>query len=313
MSDTQNNRYYELIGAAFGLGSDNRGTARAPSVLRAAGVYERLKRLGVSIDTGSDIALPSDFPLEPDGGESKLRNLPGMQEFARLMIPALRGIYSRGATPVVLGGDHALSIATISVAAEVLKQRYGPTAELGVLWVDAHGDINTAETTPSGNIHGMPGAILMGRGESSLVDLCGFAPKVKVENHVLMGVRDLDQGEKDYIRSSGLTAFTMKDIDMWGIGEIARRAFAQVTRNTQGFVISFDVDVCDPHLAPAVGTPVRGGFTFREAHLVMEMAAEHPSLMSVELVEFNPVLDNQSLTCELAMSLLESALGKTIL
>lgn len=306
-------RQYELIGAAFGLGSDNRGTVRAPSVLRSAGVFERLENLGVRIERGSDISLPPDFSLEPDSGDSKLRNLPGMREFASLMIPALRDIYARGVTPVVLGGDHALSIATISVAAEVLKQRHGPDAELGVLWVDAHGDINTPETTPSGNIHGMPGAVLLGRGEPSLVNLCGFAPKVRVENHVLMGVRDLDPGEKEYIRTTGLTAFTMKDIDMWGIGEIARRAFAQVTRNTKGFVISFDVDVCDPNLAPAVGTPVRGGFTFREAHLVMEMAAEIPSLMSVELVEFNPLLDNQSLTCELAISLLESALGKSIL
>ncbi|MFM1847760.1 MAG: arginase [Pseudomonadota bacterium] len=309
----KNVRHFELIGASFGLGSDNRGTIGAPKVLRSAGVHKRLQRLGVSIDPGTDIALPPDFPLEPAGVDSNLRNLPGMQEFARLMIPAMQGIYARGATPVVLGGDHALSIATISVAAEVLKQRHGADAELGVLWVDAHGDINTPETTPSGNIHGMPGAVLLGQGESSLVNLCGFSPKVKVENHVLMGVRDLDQGERDFIRSSGLTAFTMKDIDMWGIGEIARRAFAQVTRNTKGFVVSFDVDVCDPNLAPAVGTPVRGGFTFREAHLVMEMAAEHPGLMSVELVEFNPVLDNQSLTCELAISLLESALGKSIL
>jgi len=309
----KNLRSYELIGAAFGLGSDNRGTSRAPSVLRAAGVFERLRKLGVAVEPGVDIALPPDFPLDLHGGDPKLRNLPGMQEFARLMMPELRAIYSRGAMPVVMGGDHALSMVTISVAAEVLKQRHGPDAELGVLWVDAHGDINTADTTPSGNLHGMPGAVLMGRGDPSLVSLGGFAPKVKTENFVLMGVRDLDQGEKDYIRSSGLTAFTMKDVDMWGIGEIARRAFNQVTRNTKGFVVSFDVDVCDPHLAPAVGTPVRGGFTFREAHLVMEMAAELPSLMSVELVEFNPVLDNQSLTCELALSLLESALGKSIL
>jgi arginase len=202
---------------------------------------------------------------------------------------------------------------TISVAAEVLKERHGPDAELGVLWVDAHGDVNTAQTTPSGNLHGMPGAVLLGHGEPSLVNLCGFAPKVKPRNHVLMGVRDLDGGEKDFIRAHGLSAFTMKDIDLWGIGEIARRAFAQVTRHTQGFVVSFDVDVCDPNLAPAVGTPVRGGFTFREAHLVMELAAEYESLLSVEVVEFNPEFDDRSLTCELAISLLESALGKSIL
>ncbi|NDC37973.1 MAG: arginase [Proteobacteria bacterium] len=306
-------RSYELIGAAFGLGSDNKGTLGAPAALRAARVLERLRRLGVQVESGIDIALSPEFPLERDGGNPKLRNLPAMHEFARLMMPALRAVYGRGAMPVVLGGDHALSMVTISVAAEVLKQRHGPDAELGVLWVDAHGDVNTADTTPSGNLHGMPGAVLMGSGEPSLVNLSGFSPKVKPENFVLMGVRDLDPGEKEYIRSGGITAYTMKDIDMWGIGEIARRAFAQVSRATKGVVVSFDMDVCDPNLAPAVGTPVRGGFTFREAHLVMEMAAELPSLMSVELVEFNPALDNQSLTCELAISLLESALGKSIL
>ena len=306
-------RYYELLGAAFGLGSDNGGTTRAPAVLRTAGVLERLRRLGVRVEPGCDIALPQDFPLERDGGNPKLRNLPAMQEFARLMMPELRASYGRGAMPVILGGDHALSMVTISVAAEVLKQRHGPDAELGLLWVDAHGDLNTPDTTPSGNLHGMPASVLMGRGEPSLVNLAGFAPKVKPENFVLMGVRDLDQGEREHIHTNGLTAYTMKDIDMWGIGEIARRAFEKVSRNTQGVVVSFDMDVCDPNLAPAVGTPVRGGFTFREAHLVMEMTAELPNLMSVELVEFNPVLDNQSLTCELAISLLESALGKSIL
>lgn len=311
MENTQ--RSFELIGAAFGLGSDNGGTAGAPAALRAAGVLARLRKLGVVVEGGTDIVLPPNFSLEHDGGNPKLRNLPAMQEFAKLMMPALRAIYARGSMPVVLGGDHALSMVTISVAAEVLKQRHGPEAELGVLWVDAHGDLNTAETTPSGNLHGMPGAVLLGRGEQSLVNLAGFAPKVKTENFVLMGVRDLDLGEKQYIHANGLTAYTMKDIDMWGIGEIARRAFGQVTRNTKGFVVSFDMDVCDPNLAPAVGTPVRGGFTFREAHLVMEMAAELPSLMSMEIVEFNPVLDNQSLTCEVAISLLESALGKSIL
>jgi len=309
----KSSRSYELIGAAFGLGSDNRGTMGAPAAYRRAGVLERLQRLGAPVAAGSDIALPVGFPLDGPGSDPRLRNLAGMEEFARLMIPALRAIYARGVTPVVLGGDHALSMVTISVAAEVLKQRYGPEAELGVLWVDAHGDINTAQTTPSGNLHGMPGAVLLGHGEPSLVNLCGFAPKVKPENHVLMGVRDLDPGEKAFISAHGLSAFTMKDIDLWGIGEIARRAFAQVTRNTRGFVVSFDVDVCDPNLAPAVGTPVRGGFTFREAHLVMELAAEYESLVSVEVVEFNPEFDDRSLTCELAISLLESALGKSIL
>lgn len=306
-------RSYELIGAAFGLGSDNRGTMDAPGVYRRAGIVERLNRVGVSVAPGVDIALPPGFPLDGPGGNRQLRNLAGMEEFARLMIPALRGVYARGATPVVMGGDHALSMATLSVAAEVVKQRHGPTAELGVLWVDAHGDLNTAETTPSGNLHGMSGAVLLGHGDRRLVDLCGFAPKVRPENYVLMGVRDLDSGEKAFIHQHGIAAFTMKDIDMWGIGEIARRAFARVTERTKGFVVSFDVDVCDPHLAPAVGTPVRGGFTFREAHLVMEMAAEYSDLLSVEVVEFNPEFDDESLTCELAISLLESALGKSIL
>jgi arginase len=267
----------------------------------------------VRVEQGCDIALPQDFPLERDGGNPKLRNLPAMQEFARLMMPELRASYGRGAMPVILGGDHALSMVTISVAAEVLKQRHGPDAELGLLWVDAHGDLNTPDTTPSGNLHGMPASVLMGRGEPSLVNLAGFAPKVKPENFVLMGVRDLDQGEREYINTNGVTAYTMKDIDMWGLGEIARRAFEKVSRNTKGVVVSFDMDVCDPNLAPAVGTPVRGGATLREAHLAMEIVHDSGAMVAMDLVEINPILDRQNQTAELCAELIASAFGRRIL
>lgn len=303
---------YEVLGAAFGLASYDRRTVKAPAALRKAGLIERLERLepiGVKIFDSGDLPEPPERP----GRDPKLRHLDEVLSFAGEVITKLRAIYAAGRRPILLGGDHSISMASISVAAEQLRATFGPKAELGLLWVDAHADINTPETTPTGNIHGMPIAHLLGRGQPDLVNLCGFAPKLYPHNVVYIGLRDVDPGEREAIRELGITAYSMKDVDLLGIGEVCRRAYEQLSRATR-FVVSFDLDVCDPWIAPGVGTPVRGGLSFRESHLIMELAAEQQDrLMALEVVEYNPELDINSLTGEIAIGLIESALGKTIL
>ncbi len=300
---------YELFGAAYGLGATRLEAADAPAKLRALGLVDRLKSIVPSLLDGGDIA--GSAPKEI--GNPKLKYLAEYLEFANRLIPKLQSSYASDHRPIIVGGDHSISIATVSAAAEHAKKHYGPDAEIGLLWVDSHADINTPQTTPSGNIHGMSVAVLLGKGEKSLVELCGFAPKLKAHNISFVGLRDLDPPEKKILKDLGINVFTLREIDLLGFGEVTSRAIDHVTRNTVGFVTSFDLDACDPSIAPGVCTPVRGGLTYREAHLMMELAAETASLLSVEVVELNPTLDQNGVTAELAILLLESAVGKRIL
>lgn len=301
---------YMIFGAAFGLASRNRACVLGPRRMQAAGLLRRLQALNITIEDGGIIEEPT---LSSQQGSDKLRHLDDVLAFSAKFVPKLESAWRAGYHPVVVGGDHSISISTISVAAAENKRRFGPDAELGLIWVDAHADINTPETTPSGNIHGMPLAVLLGYGAKELCSIGGPGPKIKPENLVYMGLRDVDPPEREFLRKLPCHAYSMKEIDLWGIGEICRRAFAAASANTTAFVVSFDLDSCDPHLAPAVGTPVRGGLSFRESHLIMELAAEQEKFAGVEVVELIPALDAEGATCELAIGLLESALGKTIL
>jgi arginase len=212
--------------------------------------------------------------------------------------------------PLVLGGDHSLAAGSVAASAAFARERGG---EVGLLWVDAHGDMNTPETTLSGNVHGMPLAALLGASPAALATVGGFAPKVRPEHTVLIGVRNLDEREKAAVRSSGVHVFTMKDIDRLGIAAVTERAIALATAGTLGLHVSFDVDVCDPAIAPGVGTPVKGGLDYREAHMLLEMVADAGALLALDLVEVNPVLDVQNATAVLAAELAASAFGMEIL
>ena len=298
---------YSLIGAAFGLAAGMPETEGGPQAIREAGLLDRLSKLGISINDRGDIKLKSD---NREIGDKSRKYLDQILEFGQDFSLEISSSYEAGETPVILGGDHSTSIFSISAAVNYLKVKKGKDARLGVLWVDAHSDINTPDTTLSGNIHGMSMAVLLGHGDDSLCNLYNINPKVKSDDIAFIGLRDVDPPEKKRIRELGLCAYSMTEIDRCGLGEVLVRALTQITKDTDGFVVSMDLDVCDPRMAPGVGTPVRGGLTFRESHLVMETIAKHPKLLSFELMEYNPVVDVDHQTAEAAISLIESGLGK---
>lgn len=296
-------KVYEVIGASFGLGSHSPMTANAPQVLRRAGLITRLDSITKVVD-GGNISIEPTYDL----GNPKIKYLKDVAKFAdRYSIRILESLLSEN-IPVTIGGDHTVSIGSIAAC-----KKYLGDDELGLIWIDAHPDINTEDTTPSGNIHGMGVAVSLGLGNHSLVNLLDINPKVKPENIVYLGLRDVDTGERELIRKLGIKAYSMSEIDSQGIGKIVDTAFGELSKRVGGILASFDLDVCDPSIAPGVGTPVRGGLSFRESHYVMEGLAKLENLLSIELVELNPGLDSSGSTCELGISLLESAIGKTIL
>jgi arginase len=250
-------------------------------------------------------------PETAEEGDPRMRYLTEITEVARRSAELVGRSMRAGALPLVLGGDHSLSIGTVAaVAAQCAKAE----ESLGLIWVDAHTDMNTPETTPSGNIHGMSLAILTGQGgPAALQEMAGFSPAVHPGNVCVLGARDVDDPEKEVVRESGIRVFTMTEIDERGMAACMDEALARVTSGTAGFHLSFDLDAIDPMVAPGVGTPVAGGLTYREAHLVCEKVARSGQMLSAEIVELNPVLDAENRTGRLAVGLLASVLGKTIL
>lgn len=299
-----------ILSGSYGLGAGIRDAAFGPRALRAAGLVDRLQALGVVVTDAGDEPEPVAAGA---GSNPQLRHIDQALQFSARFGPRVEECWMRNDFVLILGGDHSISISSIAYAARAVKAINGPEAELGVLWVDAHGDVNTPATTPSGNIHGMSLASLLGYGDKRLCSLGGQAATIKPENVAFIGVRDLDPGERHFIRDHQLACFTMKEIDLYGIGEVCTRALERVSNNTAAFLISFDFDSCDPSFAPAVGTSVRAGLTWREAHLIMELAAERPNFRSLELIEYAPHRDVEGKTAELGISLAESALGKVIL
>ena len=297
-----------LIGVPLDLGAGRRGVDMGPSAIRIAGVRERLARLGYQvIDTG-DVPVP--IPESADPGDPKAHYLPQIAEVAAELADRVTTAMRAWAIPLVLGGDHSLSIGSIAGAARWAREN---DADIGLLWFDAHADMNTPDTTPSGNIHGMPLAASLGYGDPALTEIAGFSPKVRWDKTVLIGARDVDRGERALIREAGIRTFTMREIDEDGIVPVLEEALAIVSEGTAGFLVSWDMDFVDPNFAPGVGTAVKGGVDYREGHLALEIVSDTDRMIAMDLVETNPILDEHNRTGRLGMELILSAFGKTIL
>jgi arginase len=301
-------RQLHIIGVPLDLGGGRRGVDMGPSAVRIAGIGERLAMLGHAVRDHGDLDTPTQETV--DAGEPNARYLSQIAEVCGALHELSRKVLVDQGTPIVLGGDHSVAAGSVSASSAFARTRGKP---LGLIWVDAHGDMNTPETTLSGNVHGMPLAALLGKGAEALTHVGGFSPKVSPANTVLVGVRNLDEREKTAVRESGVHVFTMKDIDRRGIATVMEEAIARASAGTVGIHVSFDVDVCEPAIAPGVGTPVKGGLDYREAHMVMEMLADSRTIVALDLVEVNPVLDERNATAILAAELAASAFGMNIL
>jgi arginase len=297
-----------IIGVPLDLGGGRRGVDMGPSAFRIAGLRDRIAALGYTVVDKGDLPAPIPETKKPENSKKKYAKEIG-RVCQKLYDTALKSL-DEGALPLVLGGDHSLAAGSVAASAAWMRKTQGQP--VGLIWVDAHGDMNTPETTTSGNVHGMPLAALLGREPAELSGI-GGSPSVLPQHTVLVGIRNLDEQEKQQIKASGVHVFTMKDIDRDGIAKVAERALQLASDGTGGIHVSFDMDVCDPQLAPGVGTPVKGGFDYREAHMIMEMLADSRRLVALDLVEVNPTLDIRNTTAELGTELALSALGKNIL
>ena len=297
-----------IIGVPLDLGGARRGVDMGPSAFRIAGLSEKISELGHTVSDQGD--LPSAIPETQTAVDPTKKYINEIARVCRELYDVSLRSHESGAFPLVLGGDHSLAAGSVAASADYVRSV--TSYPLGLIWVDAHGDMNTPQTTNTGNVHGMPLAALLGQEPNELA-LIGSSPSVSPAHTVLVGIRNLDEREKGKIRASGVHVFTMKDIDREGIAIIAERAIALASKGTGGIHVSFDLDACDPSHAPGVGTPVRGGLDYREAHMVMELVADSQRLVALDLVEVNPTLDIRNTTAEFATELALSALGKRIL
>jgi arginase len=297
-----------IIGVPLDLGGGRRGVDMGPSALRIAGLGERIAEIGRRVLDQGD--LPSPIPETQHEADAAKKYIHEIARVCRNLYEMALRSHDAGALPLVLGGDHSLAAGSVAASADFIRRT--TSRPLGLIWVDAHGDMNTPQTTTSGNVHGMPLAALLGQEPAELSSI-GTSPSVLPQHTVLLGIRNLDAKEKDKIRGSGVHVFTMKDIDREGIATVAERALALASDGTGGVHVSFDLDACDPTFAPGVGTPVKGGLDYREAHMVMELVADSQKLVALDLVEVNPTLDIRNTTAEFGTELALSALGKRIL
>lgn len=300
-----------LLGIPMDLGQERRGVDMGPSALRYAGLYERLRRLGYEVEDAGNVPVPgrderrTQAHLWVETSCGGLRHLPEVATACLDIYNVAKGCAVTPEIPIFLGGDHSIAIGTIGGTAAAGDP-------LGVIWIDAHGDFNTPETSPSGNIHGMPTAVLTGRGCDDLVNLGHPGPKIRPDQLVMIGIRDLDGGEREALVSSGVHVYTMRDVDELGVATVARRALGHLAHLPR-LHVSLDMDAIDPGFTPGVGTPVPGGLSYREAHLLMEIIAESGKLCSLDVVEINPILDQGNTTAEMAVELVASLLGQRIL
>jgi arginase len=297
-----------VIGVPLDLGQSRRGVDMGPSAVRVAGLEARLEAIGHVVEDAGNVAVA--IPEQKKEGDPRAKYIKEITatctKHAELVLKTLEA----GKTPVVLGGDHSVAAGTIAGVSEFYRRQ---NQKVGLIWIDAHTDINTPESSPSGNVHGMPLAAIMGLGPAELANIFGFSPKVAPDNCVLVGVRDIDAAEKENVRKAGIEVYTMRDIDERGMRAVMEEALRAAGRGTAGYHVSLDMDWIDPEDAPGVGTPVRGGATYREAHLAMEIIADHGRLTSFEIVEVNPVIDEHNQTADLAVELTLSVFGKKIL
>lgn len=297
-----------IVGAPMDFGAGRRGVDMGPSALRKAGLNSKLHRLGYSIDDLGNVFVEQQESMPAGAANAKF--LKSIAESCTLLAVIVERVVSENRFPLVLGGDHSVAAGSVAGVASAVRKR---GEKIGLIWIDAHTDMNTPQTTPSGNVHGMPLACCIGRGPEELANILEFSPKVDPRNVVLIGIREVDQEERELVRTSGVTVFTMRQIDEMGLRATMEHALEVVNRGTAGFHLSLDMDAIDPVEAPGVGTPVQGGMTYREGHLAMEMICDGSRMLSMELVEVNPVLDTANRTAELGVQLVASAMGKKIL
>ncbi|RPJ84137.1 MAG: arginase, partial [Acidobacteria bacterium] len=290
------------------LGAGRRGVDMGPSALRIAGLDRSIEALGLHVVDHGDVTTPN--PETRTAGDPTKKYVKEIARTCYRLFQRSLASLEEGAVPLVLGGDHSIGAGSVAASAEYARRR---EKEIGLLWVDAHGDMNTPASTLSGNVHGMPLAALLGGTPQELASIGGFSPKVRPERVAVVGVRNLDEREREAIHVSRVRVFTMKDIDRRGIAEVVEEALALASDGTAGVHVSFDMDACDPAIAPGVGTPVKGGLDYREAHTLMEILAESGRLLALDLVEVNPILDVRNQTAELGTELVLSALGLKIL
>lgn len=297
-----------ILGAPLDLGAGRRGVDMGPSALRLAGLNAKLESLGYRVEDLGNVsaAQPESTPTGPQNAKYLAQIAKSCAKLAAIV----KDVVEAGKVPLVLGGDHSVAAGTVSGVAEAFRAR---GERIGLIWIDAHADMNTPESSPSGNVHGMPLACCLGYGPRELTHVFDFAPKVEGRNVALVGLRDVDLRERPIVRESGVTAFTMRDIDECGLRNVMERAIQAAAAGTAGFHLSLDMDAVDPDEAPGVGTPVRGGMTYREAHLAMETICDSGRMLSMEIVEVNPVLDDANRTALLGVELAMSAMGKKIL
>jgi arginase len=290
------------------LGAGRRGVDMGPSAVRLAGLNEKIASLGYAVDDLGNVLVSQ--PESVPEGPQKARYLEQITETCTRLAESVESSADQGKFPIVLGGDHSIAVGTVSGMAQHLHKK---GKKLGLIWIDAHADMNTPESSPSGNIHGMPLACLTGNGPKELTQIYGRSPAVDPANVVLIGLRSVDNEERLIVKKTGVKTFTMREIDERGLRSVMEESIRIATDGTAGFHLSFDMDSVDPQEAPGVGTPVKGGMTYREAHLAMETICDSDALLSMEVVEVNPVIDEQNRTAILAVELVMSALGKRIL
>ena len=301
-------RAVHIIGVPLDLGGNRRGTDMGPSAFRIAGLAEQLTTLGLAVTDKGDLQAP--IPETKGPGDASKRYVREIAKVCQRLYQTSLASLEEGALPLALGGDHSLGAGSVAAASAFMRKK---GKALGLIWIDAHGDMNTPASSGSGNVHGMPLAALLGGEPLELARFAGEAPAVLPKHTVLVGIRNLDETEKEIVRASKAHVFTMKEIDRLGIAEVMERAIALASRGTGGFHVSYDLDACDPTVAPGVGTPVKGGLSYRESHVAMEMVSESGRLTSLDLVEVNPTLDLRNTTAELGTELALSAMGKRIL
>jgi arginase len=292
-----------LLGVPMDLGADRRGVDMGPSAIRYAGLSDKLRALGHDVSDLEAVKVPE--PETRAAGDPRVKYLEPIVAVTAEIADRVARLVEQGSLPVVLGGDHSIALGSVSGVARA-------RSPIGVIWFDAHADFNSAETTPSGNIHGMILAALAGIGEPRLINAGGPGPHVDPRRIAIVGARDLDPGERTLLRGAGVRVYTMSDVDRLGMAEVTREAIERVTEGGRGLHVSFDMDVVDPRDAPGVGTQIPGGVTYREAHLAMELVSESGRLASLDIVEVNPILDRENRTAILAGELVLSALGKRI-
>ncbi|OIU73040.1 arginase [Rossellomorea aquimaris] len=299
------NKNISIIGVPMDLGQMRRGVDMGPSAIRYAGVVERLENLGYEIKDLGDIEIGQAERVH-NNPDTNLRNLKAVAEAGGKLASTVDEVISSGDFPLIFGGDHSIAIGTLAGVSKHYEN-------LGVIWYDAHGDLNTGDTSPSGNIHGMPLAVSLGIGHEDLTSIGGSAPKIKPENIVIIGARSLDEGERELIKEKGIKVYTMHEVDRMGMAKVMEDAITYLKDRTDGVHLSLDLDGLDPSDAPGVGTPVLGGISYRESHLAMEMLEEAKIITSAEFVEVNPILDEKNKTATVAVALMGSLFGEKLL